>query len=249
MVPTAGQFAHCIAYICRKQGTSGGFTNVDLTSCLNLHSKIPSGLDAAFVADHFVIIEESTTPKATFGVVITTPRLVRVMGEETFAKSGCLHIYATYKLLWQGYPVLVAAMSDYNHKTRPIAISVSTNEGGDAFTFLLKALQQTVEKIIGHKYCPNVVMADGASAVIVTIKRVFGTNCLRGMCWAHTIRNVDEEIDKIANKGVQTDVKEGVRLLQLASSENQFQMAASLWYDWLFVREHLLPFRDYFWEQ
>ena len=249
LVPTAKQLANCIAYIRKKQGTSGGFTSADLTTWVNLHSEVPSGLDTAFVADHFVTIEGSIAPKAAFGVVITTPRLVRLMGEEPFAKNGCLHTDATYKLLWQGYPVLVAAVSDHNHKTRPVAISVTTNEDGDAFTFLLKALQQTVEKITGHKYCPSVVMADGASAITVAVRRIFGTNCLRGMCWAHTIRNVDKEIDKIADKGAQTEVREGVRLLQLASSENQFQMAASLWYDWLSVREHLLPFRDYFWQQ
>ena len=81
-------------------------------------------------------------------------------------------------------------------------------------------------------------MADGASAIIVAIGRIFGTNCLRGMCWAHTVRNVDKEIDNIADKGAQSDVSEGVRLLQLASSENQLQMAANLWNDWLFVREY-----------
>ena len=79
-------------------------------------------------------------------MVITTPRLVRILGEELCARSGCLHIDATYKLLWQGYPVLVAAVSDSDHRTRPVAISVTTNEDGDAFAFLLKALQKTVEK-------------------------------------------------------------------------------------------------------
>ena len=42
----------------------------------------------------------------------------------------------------KGYPVLVAAVSDYNHKGRPIALSVTTSEEGDTFTFLLKALQK-----------------------------------------------------------------------------------------------------------
>ena len=95
------------------------------------------------------------------------------MGEEPFAKNGCLHIDATYKLLWQEYPVLVATVSDYNHKTIPVAISFITNEDGDAFTFLLKALQQTVEKITGDKYCLSVVMADGASAITVAMENLW----------------------------------------------------------------------------
>ena len=70
-------------------------------------------------------------------------------------------------------------------------------------------------------------MANGASAIIVAIRRVFGTNFLKVVCWAHTIRNVDKEIDKIAGKGAQTNIREGVGLLELASSKNQFQMAAS----------------------
>ena len=66
------------------------------------------------------------------------------------------------------------------------------------------------------------------------------------MCWAYTIRNFDKEIDKIVDKGTQTDVRERVRLFQLTSTKNGFQMVASFWYDWLSVREHLFPFRDYF---
>ena len=89
-----------IVLLVKIQGTSWGFTSADLTSWVNLHSEIPSGLDTAFVADHFVIIEGITSPKATFGVAITAPILVRVMGKEPFPKSGCLHIDVTYKLLW-----------------------------------------------------------------------------------------------------------------------------------------------------
>ena len=106
-------------------------------------------LDTSFVANHFVIVEGSATPKVAFGVAIATPRLVCVMGEEPFVKSGCLHIDATYKLLWQGYLVLVVVMLDCNHKTRLVAISFNTNEDGEVWTFLLKAFQQIVEKIIG----------------------------------------------------------------------------------------------------
>ena len=108
---------------------------------MNLHSRISSNLHAAFVADQFISIEGDITPKATFGAVITTLRLVRIIREEAFARSACLHIDTTYKLLWQGYLVLVVAVSDSDHKTRPVAISVTTNEDGDVFAFLLKVVQ------------------------------------------------------------------------------------------------------------
>lgn len=79
-------------------------------------------------------------------------------GEEPIAKSGCVHIDGTYKLLWKRSPVLVAAVSDCNDRTRLVAILVTTKEDGGAFTFLLKALKEIFEEMIGHKYWPSVVI-------------------------------------------------------------------------------------------
>ena len=248
-VPSKKQLDNIIAYIRRKQGASGGYTTADLTSWVDLHSAIPSDPDTAFVTDHFLTVEEGLQARGTFGVVITTPRLIQALGEETLGKNGCLHIDATYKLMWQGFPVLVVAVSDRDRKTIPIAISINTKEDGNAFTFLLKALQQAVEKVAGHKYCPSLVMADAAPAITVAVRRVFGPTCKRGMCWAHTIRNVDKEIDRIPNKEYQDILREDIRLLQLAPAQADFQQATTLWYNWLSGREDLLQFRDYFWQQ
>ena len=60
-------------------------------------------------------------------------------------------------------------------------------------------------------------MADDASAITVAIRRVFGTSCLRVVCWAHTIGNVDKEIDKIGSKGAQTNIREGVSVVMCVS--------------------------------
>ena len=141
MVPTTVQLAHCVAYICRKQETSSGFMSAKLTSWVNLHSQIPSNLHGAFASDQFISIEGDIAPNATFGAVITTPRLVRIMREEPYTRSACLHIDATYKLLWQGYPTLVTAVSDSYHKIRLVTILVTTNEDGDVFAFLPKVVQ------------------------------------------------------------------------------------------------------------
>ena len=74
------------------------------------------------------------------GVVLSTPRLLKLVVEQPFARNGCLHMDATYKLIYQGFPVLLLAISDANRRTHPVALSVSSHEDAEAFQFLLQTL-------------------------------------------------------------------------------------------------------------
>lgn len=80
-------------------------------------------------------------------------------------------------------------------------------------------MQDAVEVLEGHKYFPTVINSDVASAITVAIKRVFGPNYMRGMCCIYTIINVDKKIDKIRDEEIEIDLREGLKLLQIVSSE------------------------------
>mgnify|MGYP002790673476 FL=1 len=60
------------------------------------------------------------------------------MGFVTLKKH--IHADATYKLTWQGFPILVCGTTDSNRKFHPFGITVCTNEKTEDFKFMFRSL-------------------------------------------------------------------------------------------------------------
>ena len=249
-VPNKKQLENCIAHIRRSQGVSAvGFTTSDLWRWAENHSCGEQGLDEGYVAGHFLSVPDAPDGEPRFGVVLTTKRLMQSLSDANKAQTGCLHVDATYKLVWQGYPILVLALSDANHKMFPCALGIMSNEDTEAFQFLFSTLQTETEKEGGQRFQPSLAVADGAAAITAALRDVFGPGCRRAMCWAHVIRQVDKKILSIPDAEAQASVREAVRVLQLASSPTEFQAARALFADWLLGNPLTAEFKDYFWGQ
>ncbi|GBO13675.1 hypothetical protein AVEN_119247-1 [Araneus ventricosus] len=70
-----------------------------------------------------VNVEVDDGDKHDLKIVISTKRLLRLM-----IKTEGVQTDATYKLIWQGYPVLIVGSSDMNRTFHPFAIAVCNNE-------------------------------------------------------------------------------------------------------------------------
>ena len=57
-------------------------------------------------------------------------------------KSPLTRTDATYKLLWQGYPVLIVGTADANHVFHPFAVAVIKGETEKDFAFIFEALHE-----------------------------------------------------------------------------------------------------------
>ncbi|RNA21679.1 hypothetical protein BpHYR1_049475 [Brachionus plicatilis] len=69
-----------------------------------------------------------------FRIFITTKRLI-----SNADKTKNLTVNATYKLIWQGFPVLMIGTTDRQRHFHPFGICISTNETGDDFRFLFES--------------------------------------------------------------------------------------------------------------
>ena len=184
-----------------------------------------------------------------FGVVLTTPRLVALLGDDMIMKDNSLHIDATYKLNWQGYPILITAISDADHRTQGVALALLSHKDIGAFEFLLGTFQQAPQRFGGPNYQSNSIMADGAGAISSAVHNIFGNSCKRGMCWAHMFQNVDKQLPAVGNDLEQNKIKDALRVLQLAPTPVEFQHASQLFYEWLGENPAMHEFRQYFWAQ
>lgn len=70
-------------------------------------TEIPNDEDEPFALDHLISAESLNIDEQDLKIVISTKRLLR-----NLKKSVMVQIEAKYKLIWQGYPVMVLGTSD-----------------------------------------------------------------------------------------------------------------------------------------
>lgn len=104
--------------------------------------------------------------------------------------SEKMHTDATYKLIWQGYPLLVVGTTDSNRRFHPIGTCVSTYERSADFEFMFRTIKNSLKEIFGFEMDPRVFISDAARSIHNAFKSVFGDRDDIIMCWAHLRRNV-----------------------------------------------------------
>ena len=67
---------------------------------------------------------------------------------------------ATYKLIWQGYPVLIVGVVDNNKSFHPIGLIVANSETSEDFEFVYSSLKK-----FDPSFQANFLVADGADAI------------------------------------------------------------------------------------
>jgi hypothetical protein len=58
-----------------------------------------------------------------------------------------IHADATYKLLWQGFPVLIVGTTDLDRHFHSFGMAVCSNETTQDFRFVFRGLQEGVQKL------------------------------------------------------------------------------------------------------
>ncbi|GBO43001.1 hypothetical protein AVEN_253874-1 [Araneus ventricosus] len=93
----------------------------DVFNWCNARMDVPVEEDTPFVLG--VNVEVDDGDKHDLKIVISMKRLLRLM-----IKTERVQTDATYKLIWQGFPVLIVGSSDMNRTFLPFAIAVCNNE-------------------------------------------------------------------------------------------------------------------------
>ncbi|OAF65399.1 hypothetical protein A3Q56_06891 [Intoshia linei] len=75
-----------------------------------------------------------------------------------------IQAHATYKLICQGYPVLIAGTSDMNKRFHPVNLAVITEEKTEDYEFLFKSIKSGMLQLsIAKEF--NILVADASYAV------------------------------------------------------------------------------------
>lgn len=84
---------------------------------------VPEYQNKAFIVSYEMEINDSKPDESTVRFLVSTKTLIKIAS--TVEK---MHIDATYKCMWQGYPVLLVGLTDSNRKFHSFGVCVSTRE-------------------------------------------------------------------------------------------------------------------------
>lgn len=181
-----------------------------------------------------------------FRIAVSTKRLLKLG-----SRAQNIHADATYKLIWQGFPVLIVGYSDQNRKFHPLVLAVTVNETKFDFSFLFSSVIHGVSLATDNEtqFNPTHIIADAAPAIRNGFALAFGHEAEKViMCWAHVVMNVDKQLVKIKSKEVRASVRDNICLLQTCPNEDAFLHASELFLQkWkVSVEEGVSAFVAYF---
>ena len=174
----------------------------------------PDDLDKAFVADYK--FSQNSDSDFRFGFFITTKRLLNHL-----PISRILHADATYKLNWNGFPVLVTGTSDSDRQFHPFGLATTYGETAGDYEFVFATLKRL-------NLGPEVLVSDCADAIRNAFLNVFGEDKITAVCWAHVIRNIDQKLHLVTDTQMKTEIRRDIYVLQLCKSAQEFGVAKEL---------------------
>jgi len=210
-----------------------GFSYADLNLYCYNNREIPAIEDSPFVISH-------KAGTATF--IMTSRRLI------SLAKSMiCIHIDATYKLIWQDHPVLIFGGSDLHKVFHPYAVAIIESESQSEMVYVLQEFSKISAVLNKQNFQPQCLVSDAATAITNAFKQVFGDDKKVRMCWAHCIRAIDKKLNKTEVK-IRALIRSDICSMQASSSEKEFDLSYNLFYKkWNQLNiESVTKFLEYF---
>lgn len=186
------------------------------------NSNVPNDENEAYVVSHEFDDEE----EMNFKFFVSSKRLLKLA-----VNSKKIHADGTYKLIWQGYPILVVGTTDMNRQFHYFGVCVSTHEREGDFQFIFKSLKEEVLLLYKEIISFEVMICDAAQAIGNAFHQVFGEDKIVVMCWAHMRRNVVKKIEKLIPKEIQKNIVQDIDTLQLAKSSKIFDKAVNLFFE------------------
>lgn len=140
-----------------------------------------------------------------------------------------IHCDATYKLIWQGYPVLIIGTTDLQKRFHCFGAAVCSNEKALDFEFIFRSVQTGVRNIYGSEISPDFLICDGATAIHNAFRNVFGDDKSVIMCWAHMYRAVSNRLNvSIKDTTKRAKFLTDLSKLQVSKSVGNFEIASKL---------------------
>lgn len=194
---------------------------IDLKIWLENNVVIPIDKTKPFIVDFNLSLNESNPG---FKFFVSTKQLLALA-----TNAPHVHVDGTYKLVWQGYPVIQIGNTDMHRSFHPFGLGVCTSETSADYTFIFKAVKKGVKDVYNIDYHPKILIRDGALSIQNGFAAVFGEDGASIMCWAHMRRKMVENMPKyIHNKKERFELLADLDKLQLSKNKETFDKAAYL---------------------
>lgn len=158
-----------------------------LEKWLQENSSVPDSDTKPFVLSYEMNYENESN--IDFRFFVTSKLLLKQAIE---AKK--IHTDATYKMVWQGFPILRIGFTDLYRTFHDIGIAVCVSETTKDFEFIFASTVQGMKNIFDVSFEPEIVIADAAAAIHKAAHNVFGPNIKIIMCWFHMRRAVADKL-------------------------------------------------------
>ena len=230
-VPTYAQLSNYLVYYKRKKHGSHTISLGELHQWCQDHSNVPLDENQAFVVSYRIVYDDEyeddedvdDTDGRVFRLFLSSVRLLRI---GSVASHICAD--ATYKLVWQGFPVLVVGTTDLNKAFHPLGLAICSNEKMKDFEFIFNTLQVGMQKINRDALKPKALVCDAADSINNGFKRVFGDSFDRIMCWSHMKGKIESRVCRIDDRSIAKEMIEDIEMLQLCNSPSLFESATVL---------------------
>lgn len=216
---TAKQITNVINYYRKKAFGNQQVTLQDMQAFFDDNKAIPDDIDEPFILNF-----DRSAPQSEekfFRMIYTTKRLLQYAQG---AKS--LHVDGTYKIVIQGFPVIVIGFSDLENTFHLSGLGLVSGKGAADYQFMFESLRNGVVEVTDDEMQPDAVVADSAASISKAVKDTFDGAVTRIHCWAHVMMNVEKQSFKTpANK---SEFKDDVRSLQMSSDQQKFENGCKL---------------------
>ena len=131
---------------------------------------------------------------------MSTKRLLRGLNRSVMVQAD-----ASYKVVWQGYPILLMGTTDKSQTFHPFVLAVCKGESKEDFAFIFRALHA-----YNPQWLPTILLGDACEAILAGFTLVFGPPLVRLMCYFHVRKNIEpyyRALSKNARRQLQCDVQ------------------------------------------
>lgn len=178
--------------------------------------KVPQDIDKTFVLDHFHNSKEDS-----FAFVSSTLRLLR-----NAATSRNVTTDGTYKIIWQGFPLIGVGFLDRMQRFHIIAICVTARERAEEYKFVFKAVKDAIYKHTNTIFKPDVLISDAAPAIRNAFFEVFEEAKQNVICYIHVQRNISKA--SYRSKSNKDPIMKDFLILQNAANATEFDKVCNL---------------------
>jgi hypothetical protein len=225
---TAAQLYTRIKYVRKKDGTvlEGKTLGHIFEWCENHELKEDSDYDVVGVLPGW----EVTTVDGVdiVSITITSKLLLRnIVLQCSGHQPSFFSADGTYKLLVNGYPVIVFGTTDGEHRYKPVSVTISSGETESDYSRVFQAIKNACLGFLDFIFTPSFAMADSAPAIHNAMVKVFpGVKVAK--CWAHVARGLPPQKSSFSSQQRYEEFFGDVRKLHSFISDETFDFARSL---------------------